>query len=133
MKSQTYRAHLSDLQKRLKTDYSVALDRITDRQGTSSVPSDSDLAEGHTVMLKSVICSPEGKTRKLTCRFDGPYNIVQVQKPDYVIARGNLRKLVHWSNLNKWLGMYAIPCSVIYLSVTSLRLCLTMMLYVNDL
>ena len=70
----------------------------------SSVPGTSDLCEGDSVMLKVQIV-PRGKTRKLSFRFEGPYRVLEVRRPDYVILRNRRRKLVHGSNLKKVSGV----------------------------
>ena len=103
VKSVPYRTYLSELKKRLMVDHAQALERIVSRQEHSHVPNESELNVGDTVFLKVQIV-PRGKTRKLSFRFDGPYRVVRVRRPDYVIARGRKRKLVHGSNLKRVSG-----------------------------
>ena len=113
VKSVPYRTYLSELQKRLSCDHAKALERIVTRQERSQVPGVSDIQEGDTVFLK-VQNVPRVKCKKLSLRFDGPYCVKKVLRPDYVIARGRYKKLVHGCNLKKVSGasvVDAAPCT----------------------
>jgi len=96
----TYREYVHGLERRLTVDRANALRALEIRQERSTVPNTSDIQVGDKVMLK-VQAVKRGTAKKLANRFSGPYVVVKVQRPDYVIRRGRKRKFVHGSNLKK--------------------------------
>ena len=96
----TYHEYVNGLRRRLATDRSRALRSLENRQQQSMVPGSSDIQLHDKVMLK-VQAVKRGRTKKLSHRFTGPFVVVKVMRPDYVIKRGRKQLFVHGSNLKK--------------------------------
>ena len=96
----TYQEYVNGLRRRLATDRSRALSSLENRQQQSMVPGSSDIQLHDQVMLK-VQAVKRGRTKKLSDRFTGPFVVVKVMRPDYVIKRGRKQLFVHGSNLKK--------------------------------
>ena len=64
------------------------------------MPGTSDIQLGDKVMLK-VHAVKRGTVKKLSNRFEGPYVVAEVRRPDYLIKRGRKKRFVHGSNLKK--------------------------------
>ena len=96
----TYGQYVDGLKRRLSVDRAQAHKSLVERQTRSSVPSASDIQLGDKVMLK-VHAVKRGHVKKLSNRFEGPYVVAEVRRPDYVIKRGRKTRFVHGSNIKK--------------------------------
>ena len=96
----TYGQYVDGLKRRLSVDRAQAHKSLVERQTRSSVPSASDIQLGDKVMLK-VHAVKRGHVKKLSKRFEGPYVVAEVRRPDYVIKRGRKTRFVHGSNIKK--------------------------------
>ena len=96
----TYREYVRDLKQRMSVDGGKALQSLVESQRRSAVEGSSDLKVGDRVMLK-VHAVKRGTVKKLSNRYDGPYVVTDVRRPDYAIARGRKKRFVHGSNLKK--------------------------------
>ena len=97
--SQSYKEYLSHLNQCLSIREQALLN-IERCQSRTVDPGDSQFNEGDKVMLR-IHAVKRGLTRKLSDRFKGPYEIVSVRRPNYLIRRGRERKLVHGCHLKK--------------------------------
>ena len=100
LKSQTYDRYIRELQSKLASVRDDAVKQVASVQERSRVESSSDLKVGDSVMLK-VNVGKKGLSHKLSDRFKGPFVIIAVRKPDYVIRCGRKSLFVHGSNLKK--------------------------------
>ena len=100
LKCVSYSQYATELGDRLTLDRNLALSRIRKAQERTIVESESEFQIGDRVMLR-VHAVPRGKSKKLSARYDGPYVITEVSRPDYVIKCGRRCKRVHGSHLKK--------------------------------
>ena len=96
----SYRDYVRDLRQNLSVNSRGALHSLEESQRRSSVEGLSDLKVGDKVMLK-VHAVKRGTVKKLSDRYDGPYMVTDVRRPDYAVARGRKKRFVHGSNLKK--------------------------------
>ena len=79
-----------------------ALERIVlAKSKTCREAVDGGFKVGELVMVRKYWTEP-GTVKKLSPYFDGPYEVVSVERPDYLIQIGNRRKRVHGRNLKRY-------------------------------
>lgn len=100
VKMTTYAAHDRDLRKKIARKTQEALESIKDGvRSRVKPPSGEGFAEGSKVMLKD-----QRRKGKLTPLWKGPFEVVAVARPDYVICQGGKKYRIHGVHLKAWKG-----------------------------
>lgn len=100
--TRTYCSDLDDACRQAAEWREQALERIVEAKSrTSCAASDAGFKVGEYVMVRKYWIEP-GAVRKLSPYFDGPFAVVQVDRPDYLIQVGSQRKRVHGRNLKRY-------------------------------
>lgn len=97
--TESYCSRLSDVMKRISQWHKEALENIqVAKRKTEKESAPGGYEVGDLVMLRkhNVLV---GQTRKLSAYYDGPYEVVVVQRPDYVIMINGKERRVHGANL----------------------------------
>ena len=100
LRNRSYNRYLEKLKMRLEEVHRQATEKIQTEQAGRTVEPESNFQVGDTVWCRNFL-RPAGVRGKLEQKFEGPYEVMQVKPPDYVIKKGKKKRLVHGAHLKR--------------------------------
>lgn len=100
LQNRSYSKFYETLKKRVTEVHQQAAEKIKTEQAGRTDEPESSFKVGDTVWCRN-FRRPVGVGGKLEQKFEGPYEVIQVKTPDYIIKKGKKKRLIHGAHLKR--------------------------------